>query len=320
MPEIILAQIDSGISDFFAQPFVSTALVALCLLGLLLVGVVVLLVYLRSRGVGFLSGSRSAPPSTAANEADMPELDALVMPTLAPAPAEYTPPRSTRKGTFTITPVDGSPTEAVEVLTVLRDVVDGRLLVQMGDKTLLNPAGDSTFNERLQKVLRELVPTSVEPLALNQSPPPATAAPVTPALPVPEDAPADEESLPLPDTLLPPAPAARPVPSSNRVNAPGVLPSFKLDDVPLEKPQRGRKYTPKPVPELNIAAAIETFIQFKIANLGLFPGRSIHILPALDGGVRIEVDGQSFDAVGDVTDITVREFLAASIQEWQDQH
>jgi hypothetical protein len=116
-------------------------------------------------------------------------------------------------------------------------------------------------------------------------------------------------------TQPPPRPTNRPP-----VNAPGVLPSFKLDDMPLEKPQRGKKYTPKPVPELDIARSIESFIQFKIANLGLFPGRSIHIHPAPDGGVSIEVDGKFYDAVGDVGDLPVREFLAASIQEWQDQH
>lgn len=309
MPELILAQIDSGIGDFFAQPFVSTALAAICLLGLLLVGVVVLLAYLRSKGVGLLSGSRSPVAAAPADEADMPDLAALVSPT--PAPAEYAPSRSLRKGTFTVTPADGAATEAVEVLTILRDVVDGRLLVQIGDKTLLNPAQDSVFNERLQKVLRELVVPGTNPPAppiqVTVAPPPVVQS-------------AEDEALPLPESLLPPIPPSRPVSSANRAPAPGVLPSFKLDDVPLEKPQRGKKYTPKPVPELNIAGAIETFIQFKLANLGLFPGRSIHVLPASDGGVRIEVDGQSFDAVGDVSDIAVREFLAASVQEWQDQH
>ncbi|MBN8594191.1 MAG: hypothetical protein J0M33_20720 [Anaerolineae bacterium] len=312
MPELILAQIDSGIGDFFAQPFVSTALAAICLLGLLLVGVVILLVYLRSRGIGLLGGTRTPAAAAPADEADMPELAALVSPT--PAPADYAPVRALRKGTFTVTPADGAATEAVEVLTVLRDVVDGRLLVQIGDKTLLNPAQDSVFNERLQKVLRELVVSDTNPPALSVQTPvaPPPVAPVVQA--------SEEEALPLPESLLPPVSTPRSASSANRAPAPGVLPSFKLDDVPLERPQRGKKYTPKPVPELNIASAIETFIQFKLANLGLFPGRSIHVLPAPDGGVRIEVDGQSFDAVGDVSDIAVREFLAASVQEWQDQH
>jgi hypothetical protein len=314
MPELILAQIDSGVGDFFAQPFVSTALAAICLLGLLLVGVVILLAYLRSRGIGLLGSTRTSAAAAPADEADMPDLAALVSPT--PAPAEYAPSRSLRKGTFTVTPADGSATEAVEVLTVLRDVVDGRLLVQIGDKTLLNPAQDSGFNERLQKVLRELTVPGTNP------PAPPVQAPVAPppVAPVVQSAEEEEEALPLPESLLPPVSAPRPASSTNRVPAPGVLPSFKLDDVPLERPQRGKKYTPKPVPELNIASAIETFIQFKLANMGLFPGRSIHVLPAPDGGVRIEVDGQFFDAVGDVTDIAVREFLAASVQEWQDQH
>jgi hypothetical protein len=323
---MILAQIGTEVGDFFAQPFITSALTAICFLGLLLILVVALLIYLRNRGVGVLSslGSlRSRQPSTNA-DVDMPELDALVS-----APVESAPPRALRKGTFTVTPADAEPTEVVEVLTVMRDVVDGRLLVQIGEKTLVNAAQDAAFYDRLQKILRELggprmvVSTGTFPTAPSSPPAPvAPAAPQSPPPPVPAPDPAEDEPLPLPDSLLPPTPPPRPAPYSTRppVNAPGVLPSFKLDDMPLEKPQRGKKYQPKPVPELNLAGAIESFIQFKIANLGLFPARSIHIHPAPDGGVAIEVDGQFYDAVGDIDEVAVREFLAASIQEWQDQH
>ena len=48
-----------------------------------------------------------------------------------------------------------------------------------------------------------------------------------------------------------------------------------------------------------------------------YQGRSIHVHPSPDGGVTIEVDGQYFDAVGDVTDDKVRALLSQTIQEWQ---
>jgi hypothetical protein len=313
MPELILAQIDSGVADFFAQPFVSTAFTVLCLLGLLFIGAVALFIYLRSRGIGLLSGKRPAEEPVSAAQ-DMPDFAALVTPPVMAAPAVPAP----RKGTFTVTPADGPATEAVEVLTVLRDVADGRLLVQMGEKILLNPAKDAAFNVRLQKVLRDLLPAAPLPVKSNSAP--AASVPQPAPVVEPPIALVEDEPLPMPDDLLAPISTPRPAAPANRVNAPGVLPSFKLDDVELEKPRRGKKYTPKPVPELNIAGAIETFIQFKRANLGLFPGRSIHIHSAADGGVSIEVDGQYYDSVGEVSDTTVREFLAASIAEWQEQH
>ena len=101
---------------------------------------------------------------------------------------------------------------------------------------------------------------------------------------------------------------------------PGDLPSFKLDDNPYERPKRGQKKEVKPVPELNIAGAIEAYLQYKLHNTPEYAGHSIHIYPSPDGGVSIEVDGRYYDAVGDIPDTEVREFIAGAIQEWQDRH
>ena len=101
---------------------------------------------------------------------------------------------------------------------------------------------------------------------------------------------------------------------------PGDLPSYKLDDNPVPKLRRGQKANLEPVPEVNIAGAIEAYLQHKLQQSGDFAGRSIHIYPAPDGGISIEVDGQYFEAVGDVADSGVREFMTQSIQEWQERH
>jgi len=101
---------------------------------------------------------------------------------------------------------------------------------------------------------------------------------------------------------------------------PGDLPSFKLDDNPYERPKRGQKKEVKPVPELNIAGAIEAYLQYKISHTPDFQGRNIHIYPSPDGGVSIEAEGRYYDAVGDIEDTEVREFIANAIQEWQDRH
>ena len=38
--------------------------------------------------------------------------------------------------------------QAVEVVTILRDVMDGGLIIQMGDKIYRNLSSDETFTER----------------------------------------------------------------------------------------------------------------------------------------------------------------------------
>ena len=101
---------------------------------------------------------------------------------------------------------------------------------------------------------------------------------------------------------------------------PGDLPSFKLDDNPFERPKRGKKLDLKPVPELNIAGAIEAYLQYKISHTPDYQSRSIHIYPSPDGGVSIEVDGLFYDSVGDIPDNDTREFIAGAIQEWQERH
>src|SRR6185503_13912042 len=77
----------------------------------------------------------------------------IVPPPVAVASA---PIRSARKGTFTVVPKDGSSTEAVEVMTILRDVVDGKLIVQMGEKSYHNVNSDAEFKERFGKLMREV--------------------------------------------------------------------------------------------------------------------------------------------------------------------
>src|SRR5262249_19689479 len=89
---------------------------------------------------------------------EMPDLDLLVNTTglSQPMPVAASPARTPRKGTFVVAVNDGDATEAVEVMTVLRDVVDGRLIVQMGDKAYQSVSSDRDFQERFNKVMREL--------------------------------------------------------------------------------------------------------------------------------------------------------------------
>jgi hypothetical protein len=331
----------SDFSEFLGQPFISSMLSILCVVFLLLVATIAALVYVRRRKAQQKLAA-SAPPSfvTATDYSsgghDMPDLNLLVntpntAPPIAPTLVAATPPpvtvsappapiRSARKGTFTIMPKDGSSTEAVEVLTILRDVVDGKLLVQMGEATYHNVNSNAEFKERFNKLMREVGQMVTKPA----TPTTDTDEPETRSLDI-----ASEEVLPSvgdlmkpnePSFLAPKKPAPPPPTYAPSGTVPGDLPSFKLEDNPMQKLKRWQKADLPPVPEINIAGAIEAYLQHKLGQTPEYAGHSIHIYPAPGGGVSIEVDGKYFEAVSDVTDPAIREFLSDTITEWQERH
>ncbi len=335
----------SDFSEFLGQPFVSSILSILCVVMLLLIATITAMVYVRRRKAQQKLAA-SAPPGfvTASNyssgDHDMPDLNLLVQTPapaatkpatpLDPAPIALTQPqvvappapiRSARKGTFTITPKDGSSTEAVEVLTILRDVVDGKLLVQMGETTYHNVNSNVEFKERFNKLMREMGQMATKPAASapdtseaeSQSPSDESEPQVLPSI-------SDLMQSNEPSFLAPKKPTVPPLSYSPSGTVPGDLPSFKLDDNPVQKPKRGQKMDLPPVPEINIAGAIEAYLQHKLSQTPEYANHSIHIYPAPGGGVSIEVDGKYFEAVSDVSDPTVREFLSDTITEWQERH
>lgn len=324
----------SDIQQFLQQDFIGPVFSMMCFFGVLFVVMVAIIIYMRQRRSRNAALATYSPPVYSYNpnnEHEMPDLGLLVhappqvaaaavqaaAPTAPPAPA-----RAARKGTFSITPKDGSSTEAVEVMTILRDVVDGRLIVQMGDRVFQNINSDADFRDRFTRVLRELGESAAQVAASSSAA--SVALPVVPPtelLDATEDS-EDSEVMSAPPEPPPAAPPpAKPVSSAPLpagVKLPGDLPSFKLDDNPIVK--KGRKLQMKPVQELNVANAIESFLQFKLQNTPEYLGRSIHIYPSPDGGVSIEVDGRYYDAVGDIEDARIREFIAGAIQEWQERH
>jgi len=307
----------SDFSSFMQQPFVGPVLGMMCFLGIMLVAVVVLLAYTRRRKAA-QQQIQTDPVTFDASGHDMPDLDLLVeaSPTASTSiPTAPPPQRSVRKGTSMVAVSDGDATEAVEVMTILRDVVDGRLLVQMGDKTLLNVNNDPEFKERFMRIMRELGQVATKPATT-----PVTSAPQETTPPTIEE----ESPVPL-GSLVPPPPtppkpkASTPPPPLASGKMPGDLPSFRLEDNPIPERKRGQKVEIKPVQEVNIAGAIEAYLQYKLQHSD-YAGRSIHIYPSPDGGVSIEVDGHFYDAVGDISDDAVREFISTAIQEWQERH
>ncbi len=330
----------SDFSDFLGQPFISSILSLMCFVTLLLIATIAGIVYMRRRKAQ-QKLAEMAPPSfvgapayyTQSSGMDMPDLNMLMStPAAAPKPSPVakpapppapmpTPQRQARKGTFVIVPKDGSPTEAVEVFTLLRDVMDGSLIVQMGDKAYQNINSDPEFKEKFNRLMRELGTHSSKPAAeLTEQQLEVAASDMATVEPEPTIPPVPEIIAAAEPSFLAPKKSVRPPPVTVDGKMPGDLPSFKLDDNPMQKLKRGQKMDLQPVPELNIAGAIEAYLQYKLSHSSTYAGRSIHIYPAPGGGVSIEIDGQYFDAVSDVTDTTVREFLSETIAEWQERH
>lgn len=95
--------------------------------------------------------------------------------------------------------------------------------------------------------------------------------------------------------------------------------------VPTPKKQSKTASTPAPNPEVpaagGIAGPIEDLLQHRLAvHHPEWGNRSIHIHPAPDGGVIIEVDGLFYQAVGDVADSDIRGFLQQTISDWSNSH
>lgn len=295
---------DSGFTAFFQQ-LPSIFIIIFCGSGVLLLAVVVYLIAWRRQKAQeerAPAAPYAEPALSAFIDADFPDLDDLLK--LAPAPRSAS-------ATFRVRLTDGGETEVAEVFSVLRDLSDGGLIVQIGDKAYRHPASgaDAEFRRRFETALRDLAPSAAVSAPLTEpaptpAPPTAVETPVRPAQPTPPPAPTPDLAMPeLPDIPLP-----------------GDLPKFRMP-AKIEPPKRGRvKPDRTPVPEINIAAAIESFLQHKLSMTGDFAGRSIHVSQSPQhGGVLIEVDGTFFEAVADITDDAVREYITATIQEWQDR-
>ncbi|PJF22519.1 MAG: hypothetical protein CUN56_05570 [Phototrophicales bacterium] len=232
---------------------------------------------------------------------DLPDLDMLLDPSsLAKElpPIDDTPeaapkkpaPMRYQRGNVRVKMDNGATIPAEEVLSVLRDPRDGRLIVQINNTGYRSLVDAPNTKETFIKIMRELSDVVNKPD--NNPPDPAESLPDTPA-----------------------TKSAPPPPISLDGAMPGDLPKYRIED--SIKPTSRGKYEAAPVPELNIANAIEAYLQHKLKHTPEYSGRVLHVLPAPGGGVRIQVDDIYYEAVSDIEDPEVRAFLQQTIQEWQ---
>ncbi|HEX2620566.1 MAG TPA: hypothetical protein VHL11_10470 [Phototrophicaceae bacterium] len=361
--------------EFFAQmppPLIfNMCLIMASIIGLIVYFSVIKPMRQRNRSdnsaTGTSSGSGSQKSSSINDSMSMPDLDALgtippqatYTPPAAPRPQMVIPPR--RTGEYSVKLKDGQTARAIEVLAILRDSADDRLIVQVdntGYRTLLD---NPDIKNRFTTLMKELAETIAKPdtprpttQSVVESEPDDIAAELQsfrtevyePETYQPDDQPEvyqpysdgmDDLDLPDLDSLstIPtpmassPMPPTRPKPVSAPIlgadgKIPGALPNYRAQPTEPKKVIRKGLFRPpqvefEPIPELNIASAIETYLQHKLQFTPEYADHEIHIHSAPGGGVRIQVDQAYYDAVGDVADPEIRDFISSTIQEWQ-QH
>lgn len=297
------------LGDFFAQlpPIFPILLIASVLLILGGLAVLVFSSSGRKKGQKRTGGEVPLPdvpaPWTAAKLPAAPsEADEWALPDLE----QITPPGAPVRpaGAYRVTLASGESVEAVEVMVLMRDIADGSLIAQIGARAYACPpdGADADFTRRYAIAVRDLSAAAVDvPRSSRPAPSPEPAPDATPA-----------------DGAAQAAPAA-PATAASSSEIPGDLPRFTSPES-TEAPRLGRRPASSgPIPEINIAASIEAYLQFRLGSEPRFDGRSIHVLPAGADGVRIEVDGQSFEHIDDVTDPAVQAFLRETITDWQNR-
>lgn len=222
----------------------------------------------------------------------------------APATPEIAPAPTPAEPVAAITPTDqivefnampvptpdsaNAPADSVEVLRVWRDLSDGSLIIQMGSAQYrtIDAIIGADMTRRFSALVREL-----SAMASAATAPSAAV-----------EGPGARGKI----GLLNQAQPEETPPKS------GVF--RQLGRAAIGQNAAAGKAEKRPD---GIANAVEEFLQYKLTDHPEFSTRSIHIRPASDGGVRIEVDGRSWDGIGDVADPAVREFLLSVMREWE---
>ncbi len=366
---------DGVLSEFLSQLPLGLV-VQTCGFGLLLVGALVYLYYIRPRRrrakmqreaeaaqetmpeVGFTE--QQPPPQPEPYPApvqshpridtgQLPDLDMLLgsdkveavpasrlVEAEAPPPAPSMPTAYMSGGTHSIELYEGGLTDATELVTVLRDEDDGRLIVQIGNTAYRSLTDDAEAKREFVKIMKELsdvvtTPDPREPGDYRQIPAAPEVQPESKPSeldkpPVVEEQPQADVGEPSLRDLLDDEPdiiSDAPPPLADG-SMPGDLPSFKIDDSPVKTTSKGVfrrkvKTEVEPVPEVNIGQAIEDYLQHKLSHTQELAGRSIHVRFAPGNMLAIEVDGKFYEAVSDVEDEQVRRYLQETIQEWHER-
>jgi hypothetical protein len=195
------------------------------------------------------------------------------------------------------------PTDAVEVMRMWRDVSDGSLIVEMNGIIFqtVSEMKDQGLEKRFINLVRDLsqMAKAGAQLAGLKVPMFDSASQV---LPQPGEWSAVNQ--PAPEPVQPPPKTARPEDLSPSLTA------DPLNSIRANAPTETTE-------DKGIAGQIEEFLQFRLMQTPTFKHRNIHIRPAYDGSIRIQVGERYYEAIGDIVEADVREFIQSVIREWE---
>jgi len=199
---------------------------------------------------------------------------------------------------------------AIEVMRVLRDLADGSLIVEIDGvryrslREIGDPEAGRRFLGNVQALALFARLSKAEGSSLEHTgttPSPASQPPV----------PFEPASSDQPYQAAPPQTGYSPVPpfqTSSQATSP-------------KQERRGGLFRQQakdeePAPERNMTEEIEALLQYRLQMAPEMAHRSIHIRQGATG-VHVEVDGTTYEGVGEVPDNEVRTFIQAAIREWE---
>jgi hypothetical protein len=234
-----------------------------------------------------------------------------VMPPPQPIPVPMPPPP----------PMSTQSDNAHEVLRVLRDNLTGRLIVEIAGRRYerVGDIRDPDIGRGFVTTLKDLQKF----MAGTQSP--ATPLPSIPEPQRPPEPPRTTSSQPLASTFGQPPTATfgqQPDPSPQ---SPAPTRKTLSDLPPIQKPSmnpfkqakilkdmdKDQGPAPKSIPE-----QIDEILQERIARTP-HRGRGCRVYLSPKGGVVFELDGKSYEGVGDVPDPEVQAIIRAAVAEWE---
>ncbi|QPC81860.1 hypothetical protein G4Y79_19540 [Phototrophicus methaneseepsis] len=245
------------------------------------------------------------------SDIDMPDIAALLG-NLDPDPEP--PAKATPAPRGRIPMHSGGSVQAHPIVTVMRDEDSGRLLVEIDGQGYYTLTDTPEAKKLFKAIMKELSNVIMTPLEEQPAPKAAVA----------EDALLEELRTSTASAPKPPTSEFVPPPPVDTGGAmPGDLPSYKMDDVEVKIESRGAfrkaKVSIETPPELDIAGAINAYLQHKLRYTPEMDGNTIGILPSMSGGVRIMVNGKGYEAVDEIDELDVRSFVQQSIAEWQER-
>ena len=207
-------------------------------------------------------------------------------------------------------PAPAAPSDAHEVLRVLRDNLSGRLIVEIGGKRYakIGDIQDATIGQGFLTTLRDLSRFaggfSTASSAPAGSPAPQALQPQAEAAPR-----AAPQPQPKPRVEPPLSASVQPSASAEPLRKPSMNP-FKQMQV-LREMEKNAPAAPKSITE-----QIDAVLQAKIAGTPL-ARRGMRVRAGAGGSAAFDLDGKSYDAVDNIPDPDARDLIRAAIKEWE---